>query len=624
MSILEEPVHETRSPQWREDFARTLQEQKERAKELFASRREKFSTLQTELSLRMAELAGELAREQAAALDRGITLDSEKSAVEIRQGEVQRQRDELTAQYAQWEKAQAEGRKGQQKLLAQLQQQFADLNLRQKEIEEAQQGLQNKQMECSSREAELDESLAAIELRQAELVEQSRQLAQAQTGIGEGRTRLEIERQELKNREEATKRQRRSISRQLRARKKELTAELELVRKETSATSTGQDLELKLRCSELQGTCDRLREEGAELSQQREDLQGRLSAVQQQLAQKQGEWSQAQKQADETQARLKQLEVQQRDITREREQWKTERERLTAELEQARSAHGAAEGRLSTDQAAINAELLRLREENQHLEEWLKETEAQAEAAKAAAAAASTGTTGASTQELTDLRRRLDLATNDCRDFKSKITELQDQLAKSRQSSEKSAARNTQAGGAQSMDWEAQKRRLLAQLEEDHDEADPVQKANRLTIEEAVLVTEEALASKDKEVGEIRRELEDLRSLLEDQSSSIGQFAVGASAFAGMLDQDELVRQERDNLQKMQESLREQLKKAEIDISMERAKIARDRAELDEKLHVLQREKAQQVASQPGSGGDKANKPGRGRWLSRLGLSDGQ
>ena len=104
------------------------------------------------------------------------------------------------------------------------------------------------------------------------------------------------------------------------------------------------------------------------------------------------------------------------------------------------------------------------------------------------------------------------------------------------------------------MDWEAQKRRMLAQLEEDHDEADPVQKANRLTIEEAMQVTEEVLAAKDKEVGDTRRELEELRSLLEDQSSSIGQFAVGASAFAGMLDKDELVRQERESLQKMQET----------------------------------------------------------------------
>jgi hypothetical protein len=83
-----------------------------------------------------------------------------------------------------------------------------------------------------------------------------------------------------------------------------------------------------------------------------------------------------------------------------------------------------------------------------------------------------------------------------------------------------------------------------------------------------------------------------------------------------------LVRQERENLQKLQETLHEQLKKAEIDISMERAKIARERAELDDKLHSLQREQAQQSNSHPKPGGDKGQKPARGRWLSRLGLSD--
>jgi chromosome segregation ATPase len=174
------------------------------------------------------------------------------------------------------------------------------------------------------------------------------------------------------------------------------------------------------------------------------------------------------------------------------------------------------------------------------------------------------------------------------------------------------------------MDWEAQKQRMLAQLEADYDDSDPVQKADRLTVENAVKATEEALAAKDQEVRDIRHEVEELRSLLENQSSSIGQFAVGAAAFAGMLDKDELVRHERESLQKMQESMREQLKKAEIDISMERAKIARDRAELDEQLHAMQREKAQQAASDPAAGGDKGKKPARGRWLSRLGLSEGE
>jgi hypothetical protein len=97
---------------------------------------------------------------------------------------------------------------------------------------------------------------------------------------------------------------------------------------------------------------------------------------------------------------------------------------------------------------------------------------------------------------------------------------------------------------------------------------------------------------------------------------------VGAAAIAQMLDTDELVRQERDNLKELQEKLREELKKAEVDISLERAKIARDRAELDEKLRLIQAERA----SGPGdlTPGDKGKQPARGKWLARLGLQEGK
>ena len=629
MSILEEPV-EAHALQWRTDISRALLEQKERAKELFAARREKLGKLQAELSLRLAEVAEELAREQTTVLERGISLNSEQTALETLQADVQRRRDELTLQLSRWETSQAESRKGQQELLVQLQQQFADLQLRHAELTEAQQQLQIQRDELAQRETELKEASAVSKARLGELEQKSRHLAQTQTELTEEKARLALERQELRNREQATQRQRRSIARQLNSRKKELTAELELLRQEAGATPA-QDIELQVRCSELQGTCDRLREEGAELAQQREDIRERLSAVQQQLAQKQGEWSQAQKQADEMQSRLLQWEAQRGEMVREREQWQAEKQRLSKELEQARAENradlAATQQRLTGEQAATSAELQRLREENKHLEEWLTEAEARAEAAMAAAEAtkssAAAGSQAVPTQELTDLRRRLELATSECRDLKAKNTELDDQLAKARQASKEPAKSPGSAAATQGgMDWESLKQRMLANLEADFDESDPVQKADRLTIENAVQMTEKALAAKDQEVREIRREVEDLRSLLENQSSSIGQFAVGAAACAGLLDKDELVRQERINLQKMQESLHEQLKKAEIDISMERAKIARERAELDEKLHALEREQAQQVASHPNSGGDKGKKNPRGRWLSRLGLND--
>lgn len=625
MSILEDPAREASAQEWRTAFSRALQQQKERAKEFFGSRRENFRALQTELSVRLAELADELAREQTEALERGISLDSEQAALQARQAELQRQGDVLATQCAKWEESQLQGREGQQGLLAQLKQQLEDLELRHAEIAEAQRQLQTQRGECAGRESAMENSRAELDERQAKVEEETRQLVQLQVGLSEARAELDKQREELKNREQAMQRQRRSIARQLRTRKAELAIELDSLRREASATP-GQDFPLQQKCAEIQGKCDRLREEAAELVQQREDLQERLSAAQQQLALRQGEWTQAQTQVNETQSRLKQLESQQGEIAREREQLKVERDRLSTELNLVRGEYrtemAAARDQLATQQAETSIELKRLRDEIKQLEEWLT----QAEAAKASAGAASADSASgpAPSQELIDLRRRLEMATTDCRDLKGKNAELQEQIAKARLSGPNAAGPKAASSGPPSMDWEAQKQRMLAQLEADHDETDPAQKADRLTIETAVKATEEALAAKDLEVREIRREMEEMRDLLENQSSSIGQFAVGASAFAGMLDKDDLVRQERESLQKMQEAMREQLKKAEIDISMERAKIARDRAELDEKLHSLQREQAQQAASDPASGGDKAKKPTRGRWLSRLGLSDGE
>ena len=88
-----------------------------------------------------------------------------------------------------------------------------------------------------------------------------------------------------------------------------------------------------------------------------------------------------------------------------------------------------------------------------------------------------------------------------------------------------------------------------------------------------------------------------------------------------MLDQDELIAQERENLKTLQGQWKEKLRKAEVDISVERAKIARDRAELEEKVAQLEAEKARLSKAGPAKPGQE--KPTKGNWLSRLGLKEG-
>ena len=111
-----------------------------------------------------------------------------------------------------------------------------------------------------------------------------------------------------------------------------------------------------------------------------------------------------------------------------------------------------------------------------------------------------------------------------------------------------------------------------------------------------------------------------MRQLLEQQGSDLGQVAVGAAALGETLDHDALICAERENLKRLQQQYEELLRQAEIEISLERAKIARQRAEVDERLRSYQEQVDK--AGSPAPGGKASEKPARSRWLTRLGLSD--
>ena len=102
---------------------------------------------------------------------------------------------------------------------------------------------------------------------------------------------------------------------------------------------------------------------------------------------------------------------------------------------------------------------------------------------------------------------------------------------------------------------------------------------DRLKVEEIVRTTDQLVARRDQEIA-------DLKHLLHNQSCNLESVAVGAAAVGQLLDQDAVVREERENLKRLQDEWREKLREAEIDISVQRAKLARERAELEEKLHA--------------------------------------
>ncbi len=207
------------------------------------------------------------------------------------------------------------------------------------------------------------------------------------------------------------------------------------------------------------------------------------------------------------------------------------------------------------------------------------------------------------------LERRYELAMEDVREEKARSAELEQKLAISRKNGGTPAA----SGGG--MDWEAQKLRMLAMLEE-YDDGDAEQARERLTIQGTLDITDSVVADKDQEIAELRK-------LLEEQSSNIGNVAVGASAIAQLIESDEVIQHERERARQLQTEWEGKMRTAEVEISVERAKLARERSDLEEKLRVLEERSATMGAQTPAANAAAAKEPKRGRWLERLGLKDG-
>ncbi|HEV3137877.1 MAG TPA: hypothetical protein VGZ26_08225, partial [Pirellulales bacterium] len=205
-----------------------------------------------------------------------------------------------------------------------------------------------------------------------------------------------------------------------------------------------------------------------------------------------------------------------------------------------------------------------------------------------------------------DLQRRFEMAVEELRELKLAHAELEAKLAKTRDN-----GAGSNAGNGNGMDWAAQKQRLLASLEADDDDDDDAV-AERSSIEGTIRITDEIVAQKDREIAELNR-------LLREQSHPVSSPAASAAA-TDALDRDEIIRHEREKLRQVQAEWREKIGKAEIDISMERAKIARDRAEVEEKMRSHQHDQATRAPEDPRS--DNQGKPVRGRWLARLGLKE--
>jgi hypothetical protein len=164
----------------------------------------------------------------------------------------------------------------------------------------------------------------------------------------------------------------------------------------------------------------------------------------------------------------------------------------------------------------------------------------------------------------------------------------------------------------QPMDWEARKRQLLESLEQDDEDQDDARRAERLQIENVILATDSTVREKQEEIEELRRRLE-------EQGEGVGEMAVNRVEQAPSIDTHELVRE---RVAQLEAEWEQKLRQAEIDISLQRAQLARTRAEIDERQRTLDEHGARHDANVANDPGGKSKKAPRGRWLSRLGLQE--
>jgi chromosome segregation ATPase len=201
-------------------------------------------------------------------------------------------------------------------------------------------------------------------------------------------------------------------------------------------------------------------------------------------------------------------------------------------------------------------------------------------------------------QEMEDLRARFQMAVEDLRALKTENADLRDQLASG------GGAVVSDNGGN---DWESQKRRLLAALEgEGEGQIDSPRREERAAIQGTIQITDSVVAEKDAEIRRLKQQLADADA---DDIQPV------SAVEAAVLDNDEVIRVERERIAKLEEEWREKIRTAELEMSVERAKIARAQSELAEQQMELETLRA-------ASGNGLAPGEARRNWFNKLGLGN--
>jgi len=279
-----------------------------------------------------------------------------------------------------------------------------------------------------------------------------------------------------------------------------------------------------------------------------------------------------------------------------------EQKRRNAELEEELASRPASDG-------SEPAELIAVRSERDRLAERVVELESREPEPVGA---------GSPDDQVDELQQRFEMAVEDLRDYKLRCSEMEEELAGIRNGGAVAMPASPTGG---SLDWEAQKKLLMDGMGGDDESAvealSEEEQQERLSLQEAIERTERIVADKDRLIAQLERELDEQRSRATEAAQ-----AAANEALSDLLDEDEVIRAERRRLTELQAEWSDKLRQAEIDVSLQRATLARERTELDEKCERFSKQKERFEREIGVAGADeKSGQPSRDRWLSKLGLT---
>jgi chromosome segregation ATPase len=497
-----------------------------------------------------------------------------------------------------------------------------EMRKKQEEISGQLEELAFRQLEVDAAEVKNRQLQRALELAQDECSSEREQITAVRKRLEVKQAELDTHADQLTAREAEAKRNE-ALAEQISGQQAEINRRAqELGEREIKLHTTEAELRRQQRELELaQSECEAEREQNTAIRKRLEAKQAELETHANQLAAREaeakrnevlaeqisGQQAESNRRAQELGEREIKLHAAEAELRRQQRELELAQSECAADREQI----AAVRKRQETRQAELENDAERLARRDAETEEQRRRI-AQAfkeqRAARLSPTAALPQAAAIDESAAEDLRRRYEMALEDLRELKARNADLQEQLAKPLLGTPQPSP-----GQAGVLNWEVEKQRILAALETDFDANDPRQRSQRLEIEEVVRTTGQIIAEKEREIKE-------LKQLLQTQSSNLGSMALGAAAVGEVFEKDAAIREERENLQRLQDEYKVKLRQAEIEISVERAKIARQRAEVEEKLRQLESQ-AMRASEKPGEQ-TKSGAPVRGRWLARLGLKE--